>query len=99
MRRKWLSRGRWAFEMSLIHNAKRKRVIEELKAKTPNGVLRCFFCGKEIIKTEGLDDDSLILHSLDGNHVNWESSNKVPSHNDCHTRWHNTGERSHWRHG
>ena len=49
----------------------------------------CYVCGKEITKLRGRDANSLVFHSLDGDHENWEPSNKVPAHNGCHIRHHN----------
>ena len=50
----------------------------------------CFFCG-ELITKRGHKGDCLIVHSLDGNHDNWESSNKVPTHRKCHNTIHLKG--------
>lgn len=54
----------------------------------------CHFCGEPITKLKGRDGDSLVTHSLDGNHNNWAPENKVPTHRKCHTRFHNTGEKN-----
>ena len=48
----------------------------------------CYFCGKEITKLSGLRGDCVTIHSLDGNHNNWSSDNKVPAHRSCHTAFH-----------
>jgi len=58
------------------------------------GPLICHFCGEEITKLKGGDKESLVIHSLDGNHRNWESSNKVPTHLRCHSRYEQQGSRS-----
>jgi len=50
----------------------------------------CHFCGKEITKKYyDKSSESLVFHSLDGNHDNWDPSNKVPAHHGCHVGWHN----------
>ncbi|GAG62643.1 unnamed protein product [marine sediment metagenome] len=36
-----------------------------------------------------MDKDSLLIHSLDGNHENWKPENKVAMHFGCHTIFHN----------
>ncbi len=50
----------------------------------------CYFCGEQVIKMNGADFDSLLIHSLDGNNSNWGPSNKVPTHRGCHTKYHAT---------
>lgn len=62
------------------------------RARSPNGIIRCYFCENEVTKLLGRDRDSLANHSLDGNHENWDSINKVPAHFGCHISFHNTGE-------
>ena len=54
--------------------------------------MNCYFCGEPIIKMRGRDSDSIVIHSLDGNHDNWDKENKVPAHNGCHMRFHNIGK-------
>lgn len=49
----------------------------------------CYFCGNPVIKLKGCESDSLIIHSLDRNHENWDPPNKVPSHRSCHNTHHN----------
>jgi len=56
----------------------------------------CHFCKKNIHKKYGLESDSLLFHSLDGNHDNWAPSNKVPSHRGCHNSFHSSGEKCNW---
>ena len=51
----------------------------------------CCFGGKPITKFEGQYSDSIVIHSLDGNHNNWAPENKTPSHLGCHTKFHLTG--------
>lgn len=53
----------------------------------------CHFCGEEIIDKFGDDSRSLVFHSLDGNHENWDPTNKVPAHRGCHSKWHGAQER------
>ena len=54
----------------------------------------CYFDGKSITKFEGQDSDSLLIHSLDGNHENWAPENKVLTHHGCHQRFHCNGEKN-----
>ena len=51
--------------------------------------LLCHFCGEEITRLENLFSDSLVIHSLDGDHENWDPANKVPAHHGCHVTYHN----------
>jgi hypothetical protein len=50
--------------------------------------LKCHFCNTEITETDGIRKNSLVIHSLDGNHKNWDLKNKVPAHNHCHVAYH-----------
>ncbi len=50
----------------------------------------CHFCGEEI-DHKGNDAMCLVFHSLDGNHDNWEPSNKGATHNGCHVKYHSSG--------
>ena len=50
--------------------------------------LKCHFCNTEITKTGEIRKNSLVIHSLDGNHGNWDLKNKVPAHNHCHVAYH-----------
>lgn len=61
----------------------RKKFIENL-----DEMVVCHFCGEEITKLWGRESDALGIHSLDGNHNNWELENKVPAHNGCHSKYH-----------
>ena len=54
----------------------------------------CHFCGSEVTDIEGRTDESLVIHSLDGNHENWEPDNKAPGHNNCHCSFHHAGEKN-----
>jgi len=65
----------------------------------------CFYCGEPITAKKGESvakkgdlrgKKSLLIHSLDGNHDNMISENKVSSHKGCHTRFHKSGERNYW---
>lgn len=61
----------------------RKRFIENLDDN-----ILCHFCNEPITKLSGFVSDSLTIHSLDGNHDNWDPDNKVPAHRRCHSRYH-----------
>lgn len=41
----------------------------------------CYFCGKTIL-------EDLVVHSLDGDHENWDPANKVDAHRSCHSGFH-----------
>lgn len=56
--------------------------------------IMCHFCGEEITKKSGKGSGSLTIHSLDGNHSNWDPSNKVPAHNGCHGPFHKKGDKN-----
>lgn len=66
--------------------------IEVFRARSPDGFIWCYFCGEEVTKLSGRDRDSLVIHSLDENHLNWSHDNKVPTHRGCHNRHHKTGK-------
>jgi len=70
------------------------KLIEIFRAKSPDGIIKCYFCGKPITKISGLVRDALVIHSLDENHENWDSSNKVPTHRACHSSFHNQCEKN-----
>ncbi len=54
----------------------------------------CYYCKKEITNTTGgITKDYLVIHSIDGNHGNWETSNKTPIHAGCHTKLHHIGRK------
>lgn len=70
------------------------KFIEIFRVRSFDEVIRCYFCGDEVTKLKGQNHNSLSIHSLDGNHENWNPINKVPAHIACHTSFHNLGERS-----
>lgn len=53
----------------------------------------CFFCGESITQFKKRRAKSLVIHSLDGNHDNWNPANKTPVHKGCHTTFHLTGRK------
>jgi len=57
-------------------------------------LINCYFCREEVTDIEGRTDESLVIHSLDGDHENWAPENKVPAHNNCHCSFHNAGEKN-----
>lgn len=61
------------------------------RARSPDG-MRCHFCRKEVTVLEGHQRESLVIHSIDGDHENWDPQNKVPTHYGCHTTHHHTGK-------
>lgn len=69
--------------------------IERMLGITITMPQKCYFeCGEEITKKYGnKDSKSLVFHSLDGDHDNWDPTNKVPAHKDCHNKYHSTGRR------
>jgi len=70
---------------NLRYDKTRETFIENFKKKPRP----CYFCGEEITKLEGWDSESIDVHSLDGNHENWNPINKVPTHHGCHISYHN----------
>ena len=62
--------------------------------KIPKKGCPCFFCGEPIVKMNGWNSDSLLIHSLDGNHDNWAPENKVNTHFGCHQSFHCSGEKN-----
>ena len=50
--------------------------------------LRCYFCKGLITVMTGKTAESFAGHSLDGNHDNWEKTNKTPAHRGCHSSGH-----------
>jgi len=57
--------------------------------------IRCAHCGEEITDLDGTrDPQSLAIHSVDGNHENWNPMNKMPMHLECHSSFHNAGEKN-----
>lgn len=86
-KRRPYGRGTICKKCNKLRWGKTRKLIEGLKRP-----ILCYFCGKEITKLEGLDVDSLVFHSLDGNHDNWDPQNKVPAHHRCHLRYHTKGK-------
>lgn len=81
--------------LSQSRSAHEREIIEGFERP-----IRCHFCGKEINKLSGKEQYNLAIHSLDGNHENWDPSNKVPAHQGCHSSYHSTGEKHpQWRGG
>jgi len=72
--------------------SKTPKLIEVFRSRSPDGLIRCHFCERIIIKLEGRESESLNIHSLDGNHENWDPDNKVPIHKKCQDRHHNLGK-------
>ena len=64
---------------------------EELFGVSDGKPIFCYFCGKQILFYNEKESDCLCVHSLDGNHENWDSRNKVPAHIGCHVSFHRTG--------
>ena len=57
--------------------------------------LRCSHCGELITDIESTrEPESLVIHSIDGNHDNWNPMNKTPMHLECHSSFHNAGEKN-----
>ncbi|KKL51521.1 hypothetical protein LCGC14_2294670 [marine sediment metagenome] len=73
------------------HKYRTAEFVEVFRARGPDG-MKCHFCAEEVIGLEGRNKDSLVIHSLDGDHENWTPENKVPTHHGCHGSHHNTGE-------
>lgn len=69
----------------VVNTKTRKKILGGFKKP-----LICYFCDKPIIKLGSRNKDSLIIHSLDGNHHNWNPTNKVPTHWGCHSTHHGT---------
>ncbi len=74
---------------------RRNEFIAVFRERSPDGLLHCYFCDGEVSKLKGQDSDSLNIHSLDGNHDNWDPANKVPTHYWCHLSHHKSGEKNH----
>ncbi len=68
------------------------KLIAILQSRSPDGLIRCHFCEEPITRLEGRASESLHIHSLDGNHKNWDPANKVPSHHRCHNIHHHLGK-------
>lgn len=68
--------------------------IKIFRTRSPDEIIKCYFCNEKIMKLRGRDGESLSIHSLDENHENWNPTNKVPTHTACHTQYHMTGEKN-----
>lgn len=66
---------------------KRNKVEKALIEGFPKPIT-CSFCKEQITKLTGGSGESLVIHSLDGNHDNWSPINKAPAHRRCHTTFH-----------
>jgi len=93
--------GNWSSRHGRQNRCKRcerKRVSQTLdlikifRARSPDGLIRCHYCEEEVTKLEGRSNESLHIHSLDGDHENWSPENKVPAHGICHQRGHKVKE-------
>lgn len=71
----------------------RSKKAQEIIADFERPIM-CYFCREEVKKPRGVDSDSLLIHSIDGNHDNWNKENKVPAHRRCHGSHHNLGDKS-----
>jgi len=70
---------------------KKRRTAEFIRVfreRSPDGIIRCYFCGKPILKMKGVEGGALHIHSLDDDHENWNPENKVPAHAACHIGYH-----------
>lgn len=78
------------------HNQNREHIYNPISIRrkwlqSQPDILLCYFCKKIVIKN-GLESISLLIHSLDGNHDNWDPNNKVPTHKGCHQSYHISGK-------
>ena len=79
-----------------IRTDKRRNIelIEIFRTRSPDGIISCYFCGEKVMKLDGKTGDAIHIHSLDGDHDNWDPANKVPTHCACHIPYHNLGEKN-----
>ena len=57
--------------------------------------VRCTHCGSLVLDLEGSrKPGGLAIHSVDGDHENWDPLNKEPMHVRCHSSFHNAGEKN-----
>lgn len=63
-------------------------LVNAYKKRAHNGKIYCYFCGVEVAVLDGKTPKSLVNHSLDRNHHNWNHDNKVPAHLRCHSIYH-----------
>ena len=73
-----------------VRRGKRKKELISNFSKP----MLCYFCGEPVTVLKGKKAESIAIHSLDGNHENWDPPNKVPAHRACHSKWHSTGYRN-----
>lgn len=78
------------------HNDERDHVYVPISDRrkclqSHGGVLLCHFCDDPITKMRGMESDALLIHSLDGDHHNWDPENKVVCHRGCHQRYNMEG--------
>ncbi len=76
-----------------IRTRRKEKFIKIFKAESTDGIIRCHFCGEEVFKLYGKERDSLVIHSLDDNHYNYNPENKAPAHNRCHGIYNGTGKK------
>jgi len=79
----------------------KRRTKKELKiiSNFPKPII-CSVCKEPITKLNGKESDSLHVHSIDGNHENWNPKNKTPMHHKCHISFHNSGNKNYgWKGG
>ncbi len=65
-----------------------EELIEVYRKRSSDGKIYCYFCGDEVTILNGKIKKSLVNHSLDRNHNNWNPNNKVPAHLQCHSTYH-----------
>jgi len=68
---------------------KTDKFIKVFRERSGSETLICNFCERPIFYLRGRKGAALDIHSLDGNHENWDPINKVSSHRSCHARYHN----------
>jgi 5-methylcytosine-specific restriction endonuclease McrA len=72
---------------------RQEKIKLKLISSFPKPML-CYFCGEPVTLLNGKKAESIAIHSLDGNHNNWDPKNKTPTHRSCHSKWHSTGDRN-----
>ena len=76
-------RTKASLSLTLAHADPTKYLLPSL-----NTPLVCYYCGDKI-NLAGVSSESVVFHSLDGNHENWNPTNKVSLHRCCHPKMHN----------
>jgi len=76
------------------YHQKTAELVEVFRKRSFGGFIWCYFCHEEITVLEGNEKDSLVIHSIDGDHDNWSPENKAPTHRICHSSYHNTSEKN-----